>query len=63
MGKGDILYRIEHVEAGLPPPEKWGGLELAKTVGMNGYTTDTYDMNPTAWPNRFQRSNLFSTKP
>jgi len=25
---------------GFPPPEKWKGLELARTVGQNGWTFD-----------------------
>ena len=42
MSIGNIVYSIRHVALGLPTPEKWGGLELAKTVGKNGYTVDTF---------------------
>jgi len=38
MGAGDIYYTLEAIESGLPSPDKWKGLELAKTVGRKGYT-------------------------
>lgn len=41
MGTGDIPYLPSYVKKGIPPPEKWGGLELAKTIGLKGYTVET----------------------
>ena len=39
--KVEVVYTARISENGLPPPEKWKGLELAKTIGSKGYTFDT----------------------
>ena len=41
MSTGEISYTAGHAQRGLPPPEKWKGLELAKTIGLKGYTYET----------------------
>jgi len=36
--KVEVKYTPEMIELGIPPPEKWKGLELARTVGSKGWT-------------------------
>ncbi|MFH0748912.1 MAG: MaoC family dehydratase N-terminal domain-containing protein [Candidatus Bathyarchaeota archaeon] len=35
------LYTPQMIANGIPPPEKWKGLELARSIGSKGYTFDT----------------------
>jgi len=39
--KVKIEYTQDLINRGIPPPEKWKGLELARSVGSKGYTFDT----------------------
>jgi hypothetical protein len=36
-----VEYTPRMIEAGIPPPEKWKGLALARTIGSKGYNFDT----------------------
>jgi len=38
--KVQVPYTPTMIEAGFPPPEKWKGLSLAKSVGSKGFTFD-----------------------